>query len=145
MKLTLRPAAVDNSIGAGTLGRGQWAGLTPQLPSSSMLSAVAKGSVVTTPIAARRLELRLTMLVGGGGGGGGSVSVVVSGPTAKGGDSSLRSLPITRSLADEPVEWQQPKGDGSLNTTRLPLLWQGEMLTLTFTLMGNVTLFAFSL
>ena len=124
-------------------------------------AVTAQGKVITTPIAARRLELRLTLLVGGGSGGGahGSLSVLVSGPTAKGGDASLRSLPITRSLADEPVQWQQPqeqqeglaagggafgRGDG-LNATRLPLLWQGELLTLAFTLVGNVTLFAFSL
>ena len=158
----------DNSIGVGTLGRGHWAGLTPQLQSArslppSAVTAQGTGKVITTPIAARRLELRLTLLVGGGPGGGahGSLSVLVSGPTAKGGDASLRSLPITRSLADEPVQWQQPqeqqqqeglaagggasgRGDG-LNATRLPLLWQGELLALAFTLVGNVTLFAFSL
>ena len=98
--------------------------------------------VRTNPLAARRLELRLTAKVDAGG----YVEVTAQGPTDKGAAARIHSLRINQTVTDSPVAWGTGL-DGSSSvpaSTRLPIIWQGQQLVLSFSFV-HATLFGFSM
>ena len=96
----------------------------------------------TNPLAARRLELRLTAKIGAGG----YVEVAAQGPTDKGAASWIHSVRINQTVTDSAVAWTTTLGGSSSvpASTRLPIIWQGQQLVLSFSFV-HATLFGFSM
>ena len=147
----------DNSIGLGTVPRDHLAGLTPSAPARGAASGGA--TVTTASFPARLLQLLVTADVDAGtdeSSGGGSLTVVAEGPTASGGVLRIASVPVARTGVDVEVEWLGGAEAGTgpsagirtaseSPTALLPAWWIGELVTLTFALAGNTTLYSFVL
>jgi hypothetical protein len=132
----------DNSIGLGYLPRDHWAGFSADACLHSPPAGACVGSVRTNPLAARRLELRVTARIEVGG----WLAVAAQGPTDKGAARWLQSVRLNETATDAAVAWATGL-DGSPSVpslTQLPVIWQGQQLVLSFTFV-NATIFGFSL